>query len=131
MEDLASDCKPNFMSAEIEVLIEEAKLKESILFGKYSGRSAAVFHQAAWETIAKKTNCCEDGKERESRAEKATNALFGGKTNAVVLSAARRKTCGGPIDAADRTTLDECILNVVGEHANKVFPWALTGQLHF
>jgi hypothetical protein len=54
MEDFASDCKLNFMSAEIEVLIEEAKQKESILFGKYSDRSSAVFRQAAWETIAKK-----------------------------------------------------------------------------
>lgn len=54
MEDVAKNRRPNFTPAEIELLEEEAKLKDSILFGKFSGPSSALVQQAAWKSIAEK-----------------------------------------------------------------------------
>jgi hypothetical protein len=72
MEDLASDHKPNFTSAKIEVIIEEVKLKEPILFGKYLGRSSAVFCQAAWEIIVKKVTAVGMGRSVKEVQKKLT-----------------------------------------------------------
>jgi hypothetical protein len=44
MEDVANNRRPKFTPAEIDLLEEEAKLKDSILFGKFSGPSSALVH---------------------------------------------------------------------------------------